>query len=90
MKILDGSVEVKFDFKRGDGYGVYCITVNVKYKSQKTQFKIINDDSYAYDEYCEFKTCWATYEDAQQYLYESYYEDFEEKIVEFCYNIDNN
>ena len=89
MNILDGSVEVSFDLKKIH-YGCYHIEIVVEYKSEKIRFFNITRNTMIFDEYIDLKADNTSYEDLQEYLYDLYYEIFEDRILEFCYNIDNN
>ena len=90
MKVLDGSVDINFDIKKAIGYGTYFITIDIEYKSEKIKLFHIERNSMIFDKYNDFKADNTPYESLQQYLYDNYYNDFEDNILEFCYNIDNN
>lgn len=90
MKILDNTVDIMFDIKRAPGYGVHFIIADICYKNKSIKLPYCIRNTELTDKYYDLKDDNVSYEEIQQFLYDISFNFFEDDILEFCYNIDNN
>ena len=87
MKILENEVEIYFSESK-TGYGNYEIIAKISYQNEIEYFNAITHRSDLIDEINEMIFNQKTFDEVQKFYYDNFYNLFEIKIIDFCYQID--
>ena len=88
MKAFNNEADLFFSNKK-TGYGQYAIVCEVKYCNLTKSFEIHTTDCVWIDELNDMISDQVSFENIQQKYYDRFEEQFEEKIVNWMYEIDN-